>query len=53
MPRRPTDEQTQQTGDFTETQPIDTTQQSGTFSAELEQEPTGDEAVNNPNIINR
>ena len=55
MPRRPSDEQTQKPGDsVTDTQATDTTQQPvGTFSAELDAEPIGDDGVNNPNIINR
>lgn len=55
MNRRPTDEQAPQTGDsVTDAQATtDAATQSGAFSAELQQEPTGDDAINNPNIINR
>jgi hypothetical protein len=55
MNRRPTDEQTQQTGDdFTQTdQTTDSTQGPGKVRAEHEDDTMTDQRIGDPNIINR
>ena len=55
MPRQPTDEHTQQTGDaFTDTdQTTDTATGSGKVRAEHDHDQVTDQRVGDPNIINR